>query len=56
MPDPPRQTPDPPSGKRDHLRVRDARQYTVLVAPDGASYAYGYSRGMGDLYLVSGLR
>ena len=28
--------------------------YTVLVTPDGASYAYSYLRFMSDLYLVTG--
>jgi serine/threonine protein kinase len=28
----------------------------LLVAPDGESYAYGYARRMGDLYLTSPLR
>jgi hypothetical protein len=31
-------------------------EYTVLVTPDGASYAYGYTRAMRDLYLVKGVR
>ena len=31
-------------------------QYSVLVTPDGASYAYSYLRGKGDLYLVTGLK
>jgi hypothetical protein len=30
--------------------------YRVLVAPDGASYAYSYFRDMRDLYVVTGLR
>jgi hypothetical protein len=28
----------------------------LLVTPDGASYAFGYLRGMSDLYLSSPLR
>jgi hypothetical protein len=31
-------------------------QYTVLVTPDGASYAYCYTRAMRDLYLVRGVK
>jgi hypothetical protein len=31
-------------------------QPRLLVTPDGASYAYGYIRGRGDLYLSSPLR
>jgi hypothetical protein len=31
-------------------------QYGVLVTPDGASYAYSYTRAMRDLYLVTGLK
>jgi hypothetical protein len=30
--------------------------YTVLVTPDGASYAYGYTRALRDLYLVTGVK
>jgi hypothetical protein len=30
--------------------------YRILVTPDGASYAYNYSRTIGDLYLVSNLK
>jgi Tol biopolymer transport system component len=30
--------------------------YAVLVTPDGASYAYSYTRIMRDVYLVSGLK
>ena len=31
-------------------------QDSVLVTPDGASYAYSYHRGMGNLYLMTGLK
>jgi hypothetical protein len=31
-------------------------QSSVLVTPDGASYAYSYFRQMGDLYLATGLK
>ena len=31
-------------------------QYGVLVTPDGASYAYSYTRTLKDLYLVTGLK
>jgi hypothetical protein len=30
--------------------------YTLLVTPDGASYAYSYIRAMSDLYLVTGVK
>jgi Tol biopolymer transport system component len=30
--------------------------YAVLVTPDGASYAYSYTRMLRDVYLVSGLK
>jgi eukaryotic-like serine/threonine-protein kinase len=33
-----------------------AGQYSILVTPDGASYAYSYFRRMNDLYLVTGLK
>jgi hypothetical protein len=28
----------------------------VLFSPDGRSYAYGYTRLLSDLYLVTGLK
>jgi hypothetical protein len=31
-------------------------EYTVLVTPDGGSYAYSYIRSMSDLYLVTGVK
>jgi hypothetical protein len=31
-------------------------QSRILVTPDGASYAYNYTRSLSDLYLVSNLR
>jgi hypothetical protein len=31
-------------------------EYTVLVSPDGASYAYSYVRALRDLYLVKGVK
>jgi Tol biopolymer transport system component len=30
--------------------------FSLVVAPDGNSYAYSYQRDMADLYLISGLR
>jgi Tol biopolymer transport system component len=30
--------------------------YALLVTPDGASYAYSYTRTMRDIYLVTGMR
>jgi len=30
--------------------------YPVMIAPNGQSYAYGLSRRMGDLYVVTGLK
>ncbi|HEY3744503.1 MAG TPA: hypothetical protein VGL53_31890, partial [Bryobacteraceae bacterium] len=30
--------------------------FSMVVAPDGAAYAYSYQRDMADLYLISGLR
>jgi hypothetical protein len=31
-------------------------EYTVLVTPDGASYAYSYTRALRDVYLLTGVR
>jgi hypothetical protein len=33
-----------------------AGEYSVLVTPDGAAYAYSYFRRMNDLYLMTGVR
>jgi hypothetical protein len=37
-------------------QLRGVSGYSVLVTPDGASYAYSYLRGMGAHYLMTGLK
>jgi Tol biopolymer transport system component len=46
----------PWTGMRRALPSGLSSQYSVLVTPDGASYAYSYLRGMADLYFVKRLR
>jgi hypothetical protein len=39
----------------DPVGVEDLRE-TVVITPDGQSYCYSYSRRLGDLFVVDGLR